>query len=211
MKQRVVYIDGPDWGVDSLFMRRGWEITKNLDNCDAVCLTGGADIGPHIYNERALRGTYTNPSRDTRELALVERIDGSLPILGICRGGQLLNCLAGGSLWQDVNNHVGDHPATDLLTGERGVVSSLHHQMMRPTEAARLLMVASEATTFVCEKESVKVATPGHDIEALYYPKHKWLCFQGHPEYDDDVNAASFSSNSFFNYIDKLIFNEVQI
>ncbi len=75
-----------------------------LNLCDGVVLAGGRDIDPSFYNHdphKKLKNT--EPIRDIFELNLVRRaLDRSMPILGICRGIQILNVALGGTLVQDL-------------------------------------------------------------------------------------------------------------
>jgi putative glutamine amidotransferase len=80
---------------------------------DGLVLTGGADIDPASYGQSAHAETVdTVPERDAFEIALArEAIERNLPVLGICRGMQLLNVARGGTLLQHLPDHVGhgDH------------------------------------------------------------------------------------------------------
>jgi putative glutamine amidotransferase len=75
-----------------------------LDVCDGILLGGGRDIDPSRYGQDA--GEHlapTDPRRDAFELELTERaLDRGLPLLGMCRGIQILNVALGGTLVQDV-------------------------------------------------------------------------------------------------------------
>lgn len=73
-----------------------------LDLLDGLILAGGADIDPAAYGAEAHPMTLgTIPERDTFEIALARRaLDRDLPLLGICRGMQLLNVAQGGTLDQ---------------------------------------------------------------------------------------------------------------
>lgn len=86
-----------------------------LDACDAVLLGGGRDIDPRLYGqEPTAHLSHTDPRRDTFELELVERaLDRGLPILGMCRGIQILNVALGGTLVQDlaVRPEWAEHPS----------------------------------------------------------------------------------------------------
>jgi gamma-glutamyl-gamma-aminobutyrate hydrolase PuuD len=75
-----------------------------LDACDGILLGGGRDIEPARYgHEPSEHLSATDPHRDAFELELVERsLDRGLPILGMCRGIQILNVALGGTLVQDV-------------------------------------------------------------------------------------------------------------
>jgi putative glutamine amidotransferase len=78
-----------------------WELFARLDG---LCLAGGDDVDPAHYGETphpALR--LVDPLRDTMELRLARwALASDLPVLGICRGIQVLNVAAGGTLYQDL-------------------------------------------------------------------------------------------------------------
>jgi putative glutamine amidotransferase len=75
-----------------------------LDLLDGLVLAGGADIDPAQYGEEAHAATIGSvPERDTFEIALARRaLERDIPMLGICRGMQLMNIAAGGTLNQHV-------------------------------------------------------------------------------------------------------------
>jgi putative glutamine amidotransferase len=84
-----------------------------LDALDGLVLAGGADIDPASYGEARHRCTInTRPERDAVEIALARgALERDLPLLGICRGMQLLNVACGGTLIQHLPDDVGhtDH------------------------------------------------------------------------------------------------------
>jgi putative glutamine amidotransferase len=82
-----------------------------LDRIDALILAGGADIDPDAYGaDRHTETKRTVPERDRAEIALVRRaVERDMPVLGICRGMQLLNVALGGTLHQHVPDLVGHH------------------------------------------------------------------------------------------------------
>jgi putative glutamine amidotransferase len=80
-----------------------------LDLIDGLLLVGGADIDPEAYGHAAHEATVeTVPERDSFEIALVNAaIERDLPVLGICRGMQLINVARGGTLLQHLPEHFG--------------------------------------------------------------------------------------------------------
>jgi putative glutamine amidotransferase len=81
-----------------------------LDMIDGLMLAGGADIDPSCYGQEAHAETVdTVPARDAFEIALVRGAlaRGDLPVLGICRGMQLINVALGGTLLQDLPGRYG--------------------------------------------------------------------------------------------------------
>lgn len=76
-----------------------------LDTLDGIVLSGGADIDPEYLGEEALEGVSINPRRDGKELMLVRlAVDRQIPVLGICRGIQVLAAALGGKLYQDIKS-----------------------------------------------------------------------------------------------------------
>ena len=82
---------------------------RALAGVDGVLLTGGRDIDPALYDEARHPSTEdSEPGRDDLELAIAKRaLADDLPLFAICRGIQVLNVAAGGSLVQDIPTEIG--------------------------------------------------------------------------------------------------------
>jgi putative glutamine amidotransferase len=82
---------------------------RTLEACDALLFSGGEDVDPAHYGARPSRALGSvDRARDAFELALFHAAqDRGLPILGICRGIQVINVAMGGTLWQDLPS---EHP-----------------------------------------------------------------------------------------------------
>lgn len=116
---------------------------------DGLVLCGGNDINPEYYNEAIDGAVNIDSARDKVEIALLEEyVKLGKPILGICRGCQLINVFFGGSLYQDLpetashRSDVGKYDMTHSvkadcgsvlgkLYGESFVVNTSHHQAVK--------------------------------------------------------------------------------
>lgn len=160
---------------------------------DGLVLQGGADVSPQSYSQAATRPEWSGDrARDMYELELLhEFIEAGKPVLGICRGCQLINVAFGGTLYQDIATdvpaaipHVHDaydshyHPIqfpqgsslAQLFAGQADpLVNSIHHQAVN--ELGRDLAVE---------------AVSGRDniVEAIRYRKAPFVMgLQWHPEF----------------------------
>ena len=187
----------------SVFDEHGYQIVLEIDRADVVVWTGGADINPNIYGQKNLFSSY-NSKRDVSDLDAV-RLAGDKFKVGICRGAQLLNCVPNnGTLWQDCDHHVGNHPVRDILTGEEFQINSYHHQQVRLTHDAELLAYSIRSTYKKAADKFGKVEMwrPPElngaldpidvDVEAAYYPKTRSLLFQAHPEFGNPRTTQYF-------------------
>lgn len=176
---------------EEIFDRNGkYNIVTDIDKASIVVWTGGEDICPLLYGEKPLPNVHYS-SRDKSDIEAVKKAyEGDKFLVGICRGAQLLNVIPNdGRLWQDVDNHQGTHQAFDCVTGNWITVNSVHHQMMVPTEKAEVICWADTSRTrksdkIVWSKPSGILKEKDKDIEVLWYPATRSLCFQAHPEFN---------------------------
>lgn len=153
-------------------------------DCCGLLLTGGGDVEPSLYRQKNTASFDIDSRRDAAEILLLKAfMEKEMPVLGICRGIQIINVALNGSLVQDVaypdthrhHPETGDsvHPIScpqgsflRKLYGAHFSVNSAHHQ------AAEI-----PAPGFM-----VAAAAPDTVIEALEMPKKKLYGVQFHPE-----------------------------
>lgn len=192
-------------GSNNYWLGHGFELVNRLKDADILCLNGGADIATEIYGESPVNsgswwdGPRRKSKRDEAEIEQYQlaKEQGKF-IFGICRGAQLITCLEGGSLWQHVSKHMGDHPMTDVFTNKIYRTTSIHHQMMRPPENVphQVIAVANISDYKVSQRDEWKryISNDEHsnDPEIVWYPGVRALCVQGHPEYATKSEFADY-------------------
>jgi len=187
---KTVHIVNSSVSYNVLFSSLGYTVVSDmideqLTPVDLIVFTGGEDVSPGLYGHERHPYTGNNVFRDQQEAAVFEKaLLHNIPMVGICRGAQFLNVMSGGEMYQHVEGHTAPHEITDLITGETVLVSSTHHQMMKPSPKG--LLVASshlgesrewwDGQIFAREKSE-------QDFEVVFYPHTKSLCFQPHPEF----------------------------
>lgn len=189
----------PPWETPSerLFEAYGYPLVDKIEDAQIVVFNGGEDIHPQVYKETIIPHAgvdWLDTDRDELEIAAYKKCRSDQFKFGICRGGQLLNIMNGGRLWQDVNNHGRAHDITDLKTGETVWSSSVHHQQfILPTKGAEVVATAQIATRKLGHSPRGALIewdrTYGgsskfnDDPEIVWFPKDRALAIQGHPEY----------------------------
>jgi gamma-glutamyl-gamma-aminobutyrate hydrolase PuuD len=182
-----------------LFESMGMTVVTSVANADLVCFTGGADVSPDLYGDKKHPHTGNDAHRDSHETVAFKHAQYlNLPCVGICRGGQFLNVMSGGRMYQDVSGHCQSHEIVDTETGETIYVSSTHHQMMMPSDKAMIVATSRGITShrewFDVQVFRRDVNTEG--VEVVYYPHTRSLCFQPHPEF----SGASFEGMKKYFY-----------
>lgn len=209
MDKPKVFIVDKDYQVDTMFTKKGWKVVSDPSDCDLIQFTGGPDISPSYYKSEKHPKTHSHPVRDEKEFNLYNIWVGKKPMAGICRGGQLLNVANGGLMYQHVDEHdysqyhfVDSHFPSDNIH-KKFLVTSVHHQMMIPTDKAIVLLTADESEL---RQLSDKVEDDPYpdmfDIEALFYPETSCFCYQPHPEYCQDSHPCQVN---YFAFIETLL------
>ncbi len=171
-----------------------FDIAPNLTQADVLILTGGEDVSPELYGEKPGRRTYCDAARDAKEQRLYHSfVSRKRPILGICRGAQLMCVMQGGKLAQHIENHAiyGGHRMM-TSTGEEVHMSSAHHQMMLLKNTKHELLAWTELRSPV-HLDGWDRNIPGIEVEpeVVMFPDIKGLGIQGHPEYLPDNHPAN--------------------
>lgn len=194
----------------------GFDLCNNIDEADIVLFAGGKDIDTKFYNEP--KGLYTDLKgpRDLIEYtdfqyALLKK----LPIIGICRGAQLICALSGGKLIQHVTNHNNGHHKMKLKNGVTTIINSLHHQMLNPfvmkNDDYDLIGWAEKnlSTTYL-NGNNKEITLPAKFVEPeiVHFKPINALAIQYHPEmmfnsYNNE--SVTLTQNIFLNFINKTL------
>lgn len=112
--------------------------TKRPDRFDALVIGGGDDIDPELYGENKTEKAKLDPLRDVFEISMIRQgLRAGIPLLGICRGAQLLNVVLGGTLYTDIRKqrkHTSNRRTPlPLKTGKLVRYSRLQKIVQRPS------------------------------------------------------------------------------
>ncbi len=145
--------------------------------CEALLLPGGGDLDPALYGQVHHGSHPPDRVRDGAELALLDAfVQAGRPVLGICRGMQVVNVYFGGTLLQDIPNHRQKHgkdvthgvdtAPSILYNGQQSLVNSAHHQAVdRLGQGLRAIQWAPDGT-----------------VEGIVHERLPILGVQYHPE-----------------------------
>jgi len=201
MSRDVLVFMVPTVDKDSLFHRSNIRVADYARVLDGLVLQGGADVSPLTYGEEPLDAEWAGDRlRDVYEIELLhEFVEAGKPVLGICRGAQLINVGFGGTLYQDIGTQL---PAAQAhVTG--AYEKNLHQMRIEPGSGLARLYPGVEATRInSIHHQSIKALGRNLAIEARSEPdglieavrstgKSYVFAVQWHPEFhapgDDSV------------------------
>ena len=202
---KVCIING-DVAYHKMFNTMGWSSVHNPKDADVIQFTGGADVSPQLYGEALHPTSQCNLARDDREKEIYDKWRGKKHLAGICRGGQFLNVMAGGSMYQHHSGHPSLHEAWVYADMLKVLVSSTHHQIMRPAREGIVLMGAAEGV--LAERmngDAIVREPPEYETEAVHYPDLGVLCFQPHPEFAVRDKRVEDCMSIYFKFLEELM------
>jgi putative glutamine amidotransferase len=177
---------------DSPLMRSNIRVRDYAEYLDGLILQGGADVSPRAYGEEPLKPEWSgDPVRDAYELELVhEFMEAGKPILGICRGMQLINVALGGSLYQDLPTQYPSetpHETPDYFHNAHEVTFAPDGQMAQWFSGAQGRNVASihhQAINRLGKDVVVEATSADGTVEAIRWVGRSFVCgVQWHPEF----------------------------
>ncbi|MDD6668413.1 MAG: gamma-glutamyl-gamma-aminobutyrate hydrolase family protein [Bacteroidales bacterium] len=161
-----------------------------------LLLSGGADVDPALFGEEPVAGLgRVSRQRDDYEIALFRAAERRrIPVLGICRGLQVVNVARGGTLWQDMASQLGEQYACHDQTQATEI--GTHEVLIEPGSKVAALFESTRLNTNTHHHQAVKsvgdgltvsaVAADG-TIEALEDSSANIVAVQFHPERMPDM------------------------
>jgi len=164
----------------------GTVVHRNSDHLDLILFTGGEDVSPTLYGGTDNGYSSFNTYRDQFEKKVfLDCVKRNIKMVGICRGIQFLNVMAGGKMYQHTVGHGGvRHTIKMLATNSVCEVICTHHQMIIPTSSVYIIAQSAKplSNLFIgpnCKEHS----RPNMEVEAAIFPNINAFGVQFHPEF----------------------------
>jgi len=203
---------------DKVFHRKQC-VEDSMHGVDAVIFWGGTDIAPEMYGQKphpTSQAKHGMTKRDKFEWAVMNYCKVyQIPMIGVCRGAQMLTAFAGGSLIQNVTGHgSGNHQMT-TSEGEIMTTNSYHHQMMYPWNVPYEMLAWSTAdmSHFYDLEDDEHQADMRLKVEpeVVYFPGINGLAIQGHPEWSTNTRFGGYCVDlvrtKLFNVVEEVLEN----
>lgn len=192
MTRDVIVFMIPTVNANSLLHPSNIRLRDYAKHLDGLVLQGGADVSPQSYSQAATRPEWSGDrSRDVYELELLhEFIEAGKPVLGICRGCQLINVAFGGTLYQDIRSDVPDaiEHVNDLYDRNYHEVhfaeGSSIAQMLPSHPKSLINSIHHQAIQSLGRDITIEAISDDNIIEAIRYRKAPFVVgLQWHPEF----------------------------
>jgi gamma-glutamyl-gamma-aminobutyrate hydrolase PuuD len=194
MSRDVLVFMIPTVNTDGLLHPSNIRLRDYARHLDGLVLQGGADVSPQSYAETPTRPEWSGDrARDMYELELLhEFVEAGKPVLGICRGCQLINVAFGGSLYQDIASDVPDamaHVHDDYDRHRHEIVfpegASLGRMLKMRSGQALVNSIHHQAVKSLGRDMTVEArSVPDGMVEAIRYTKAPFVMgLQWHPEF----------------------------
>jgi putative glutamine amidotransferase len=133
------------------------------ERVDGIVISGGGDIDPHYYGEAPLPGLGpTDKTRDDIELPLARwAVEDGKPLLGICRGSQVINVALGGTLYQDIPSQIHSHLVHDSSFTRQDWTYMAHELRLDPDSQLAQVFGETCFMTNSLHHQSLKDIAPG--------------------------------------------------
>jgi putative glutamine amidotransferase len=193
MSRDVLVLMVPTVDKEGLIHRSNIRLSDYARHLDGLVLQGGADVAPETYGEEPLNPEWAGDRvRDVYEMELLhEFVEAGKPVLGICRGAQIINVAYGGTLYQDINTLVPDtfeHRSeinydsnihTITIEADSGLaklypgvktarINSIHHQAVKALGRELKVEARSEPDQMV---EAIRLAGKNYVFGVQWHPE----------------------------------------
>lgn len=175
------------WLVGGRGIRWGAGRPADLDAVDGIIIGGGDDISPELYGMELRTTARLDPKRDAFEMGLAkEALARNIPVFGICRGAQMLNVAAGGTLHQDAWNVYKDSkPITTVLPKrDVSIFEDTRLALIAGTETMRVNALHSQSVNRLGGGLRIAARDSGGMVQAIERTADPFaLGVQWHPEH----------------------------
>jgi putative glutamine amidotransferase len=220
MSRDVLVFMVPTVDKEGLIHRSNIRLSDYAKHLDGLVLQGGADVAPETYGEEPINPEWAGDRvRDVYEMELLhEFMEARKPVIGICRGAQIINVAMGGTLYQDINTLV---PDTFEHRSEKNYDANIHAIKIEPgtvlaklypgIEIARINSIHHQAVKALGRDLKIEARSdPDQMVEAIRWTGKGYVFgVQWHPEFmqpgDDSVLSPVPILDDFLSAVRKSI------